>query len=433
MIARGTLAVTDLEALRYGPDEFANLVRRDVEEHGTRIVMIDSVSGYRLSVPGGDLAERLHALGRYLQNIGVTRAARRRAARADQLPRHRGRHQLPGRQRRLPALRRARRSTARPQLRKGIGVLKKRMSDFEKTVREFAITSQRRADRRRSAPELGLRAASRPTRGRRSSTPDARRSARERILVLLANAENRRLLGDGARAALRRGRGAAVAGRRRRGRRGRPVHRRRALAAPPLGAAGRRAARARAGAAADPAAGRPQGRRADDARGVAGRRRRAAAPGRAARAGRARRSRCCARGGSRCGCAGCRRCTRPSAGSPSGCRRRRCRARCRASPGSRWTRTITPGADEARIGGDWYDALRLPDGRVVVTVGDVSGSGLDAAVTMASVRQVLRGVAQVHPDPGADARRGGPHAASRRSRPHRHRLRRACSTPSPRS
>ena len=57
------------------------------------------------------------------------------------------------------------------------------------------------------------------------------------------------------------------------------------------------------------------------------------------------------------------------------------------------------GRDEAQIGGDWYDALRLTDGRVIVTVGDVSGSGLDAAVTMASVRQVLRGVAQIHPDP----------------------------------
>ncbi len=57
------------------------------------------------------------------------------------------------------------------------------------------------------------------------------------------------------------------------------------------------------------------------------------------------------------------------------------------------------GRDEAQIGGDWYDALRLNDGRVVITVGDVSGSGLDAAVTMAAVRQVLRGVAQVHPDP----------------------------------
>ncbi len=58
------------------------------------------------------------------------------------------------------------------------------------------------------------------------------------------------------------------------------------------------------------------------------------------------------------------------------------------------------GTDDARIGGDWYDALRLADGRVVVTIGDVSGSGLDAAVTMATVRQVVRGVAQIHPDPG---------------------------------
>lgn len=57
------------------------------------------------------------------------------------------------------------------------------------------------------------------------------------------------------------------------------------------------------------------------------------------------------------------------------------------------------GKAEARIGGDWYDAFRLIDGRVVISVGDVSGSGLEAAVTMGSTRQVLRGVAQIHPDP----------------------------------
>ncbi|GAC1596228.1 MAG: hypothetical protein NVS3B28_27700 [Candidatus Velthaea sp.] len=58
-----------------------------------------------------------------------------------------------------------------------------------------------------------------------------------------------------------------------------------------------------------------------------------------------------------------------------------------------------PGMDEAQIGGDWYDALRLADGRVIISIGDVAGSGLNAAVTMAHVRQVLRGVAQIHPDP----------------------------------
>ncbi len=58
-----------------------------------------------------------------------------------------------------------------------------------------------------------------------------------------------------------------------------------------------------------------------------------------------------------------------------------------------------PGRDEAAIGGDWFDALVLSDGRLVVTIGDVAGSGLGAAVTMASMRQVLRGVAYVQPDP----------------------------------
>ena len=57
------------------------------------------------------------------------------------------------------------------------------------------------------------------------------------------------------------------------------------------------------------------------------------------------------------------------------------------------------GRAEALIGGDWYDAFRLIDGRIVVSIGDVAGSGLHSAVTMASVRQAIRGVAQVHADP----------------------------------
>jgi len=48
MIKRGTLSVLQVEPLRFTPDEFASLVRQEVEQQ--RIVMIDSVSGYRLSV-----------------------------------------------------------------------------------------------------------------------------------------------------------------------------------------------------------------------------------------------------------------------------------------------------------------------------------------------------------------------------------------------
>jgi PAS domain S-box-containing protein len=57
------------------------------------------------------------------------------------------------------------------------------------------------------------------------------------------------------------------------------------------------------------------------------------------------------------------------------------------------------GRSEAQIGGDWYDAFELDDGRVIVGVGDVMGSGLEAAVTMGAVRQAIRGAAEVHPDP----------------------------------
>jgi PAS domain S-box-containing protein len=61
--------------------------------------------------------------------------------------------------------------------------------------------------------------------------------------------------------------------------------------------------------------------------------------------------------------------------------------------------TYRPAQGDATIGGDWYDAFVLIDGRIVVSIGDVAGSGLDAAVTMSNMRQVIRGIAQVHADP----------------------------------
>ena len=52
-----------------------------------------------------------------------------------------------------------------------------------------------------------------------------------------------------------------------------------------------------------------------------------------------------------------------------------------------------PGATEAIIGGDWYDAFELPDGRVALSIGDVAGHGLRAAVIMSEVRQAVRAAA----------------------------------------
>jgi PAS domain S-box-containing protein len=42
---------------------------------------------------------------------------------------------------------------------------------------------------------------------------------------------------------------------------------------------------------------------------------------------------------------------------------------------------------EALIGGDWYDAFECADGRIVISIGDVAGHGLRAAITAGRVRQ----------------------------------------------
>lgn len=49
-----------------------------------------------------------------------------------------------------------------------------------------------------------------------------------------------------------------------------------------------------------------------------------------------------------------------------------------------------PAAEPARLGGDWYDAILLPDGAVAVVIGDVVGHDLHAAAAMASTRNMLR-------------------------------------------
>src|SRR5829696_2704832 len=46
------------------------------------------------------------------------------------------------------------------------------------------------------------------------------------------------------------------------------------------------------------------------------------------------------------------------------------------------------------VGGDFYDFLELPSGRLGLVVGDATGHGVPAAVLMASTRSVLRAVAQ---------------------------------------
>jgi serine phosphatase RsbU (regulator of sigma subunit) len=55
---------------------------------------------------------------------------------------------------------------------------------------------------------------------------------------------------------------------------------------------------------------------------------------------------------------------------------------------------------EGKVGGDWYDVFTLPSGRLGVVIGDVSGSGLAAAVIMGRMRSTLRAYALETLDPG---------------------------------
>jgi PAS domain S-box-containing protein len=67
--------------------------------------------------------------------------------------------------------------------------------------------------------------------------------------------------------------------------------------------------------------------------------------------------------------------------------------------GVRLSADYRPGHTESTIGGDWYDAFTTADGRLVITIGDVLGKGLDAAVTMAKLRQAMRSAAALVPEP----------------------------------
>jgi anti-sigma regulatory factor (Ser/Thr protein kinase) len=60
-----------------------------------------------------------------------------------------------------------------------------------------------------------------------------------------------------------------------------------------------------------------------------------------------------------------------------------------------------PAESDLEIGGDWYDALTLLDGRLLVSIGDVAGKGLEASVVMSKVRQAIRVAGQVQVEPAA--------------------------------
>ncbi|MFH0803165.1 MAG: ATPase domain-containing protein [bacterium] len=138
MIQQGMFSLVKIEPLQYTASELTTIIRREVEEKNVRVICLDSMSGYRLALKGEDLITQIHALSRYLMNMGVTVILINEVEsiigdfRATEV----GISYLADNIIFLRYLEMA------GELRKAIGVLKKRLSDHEKLLRELEITSQ---------------------------------------------------------------------------------------------------------------------------------------------------------------------------------------------------------------------------------------------------------------------------------------------------
>lgn len=134
----GALAVEQIEPLTRSPEEFAQEVKRDVEESGVEVVVIDGVSGYKQALHGNraDTTRKLHALTRYLKSVNVS------VVLVDELSQVTGLREATGEgisylADNLVFMNYVEREG---RIERVVGVLKKRLGDFEETLRVFDIT-----------------------------------------------------------------------------------------------------------------------------------------------------------------------------------------------------------------------------------------------------------------------------------------------------
>ncbi|MCG6158151.1 ATPase domain-containing protein [Rubinisphaera margarita] len=142
MTKQGTLSLKQVEPHRYMPEEFARIVRHEVESQKARFVVLDSMTGYRAFLRGDNLLTDLHTLCQYLQNMGVTVLLTnevQEVAGGFHVTEH-GVSYLAGNVIYMRYMER-RLATGALEVRRCVGVLKKRLSDYEKSVRELQITT----------------------------------------------------------------------------------------------------------------------------------------------------------------------------------------------------------------------------------------------------------------------------------------------------
>lgn len=137
----GSLTVEEILPQTLSPEEFAQLVKQQVENQDANLVVLDGIEGYQAAIKGGggdvDLHKRLHALTRYLTSMNVA------VILLDQ------RHQVTGLSQPTGSnisyladnILFQQYLEREDELQRVIGVLKKRVSGFEATPRRFQITA----------------------------------------------------------------------------------------------------------------------------------------------------------------------------------------------------------------------------------------------------------------------------------------------------
>lgn len=71
-IDQGVVNIELVEPMRYLADEFSAKVLEQIKQNGVELVVLDSVAGFRLTLDGEDVEARLHTFSKTLARMGVT-------------------------------------------------------------------------------------------------------------------------------------------------------------------------------------------------------------------------------------------------------------------------------------------------------------------------------------------------------------------------
>lgn len=135
-LKKNKLTLTFIEPLKYSIEEFFQILLEDIKRYNAEIVAIDEISSFELFFEGENLKEKMHSLCKYLQkmNFSVFIANELDTLIGDFKLTEKGISHLADNIIIIKFF------EAKGEIKKAIGVIKKRCSDFEKTLREFEIT-----------------------------------------------------------------------------------------------------------------------------------------------------------------------------------------------------------------------------------------------------------------------------------------------------